>query len=191
MKTWHQYLLDLTNPVRVLTLRQALDHYFQGSQEKMRRVLRAHEAAGLITLSTELVRGRHTVSGPIAIIKAGELPPSAEQIAYTGRQRWSENIAPTVIIRGTAKLAMVLGGKVHTVVAANLSHEVALTDLFLHKRKTVGPEFHWSLVNAKPGAGSVADAVTASGCIELIGRYNGATVSAKLTLAGSTNLELW
>jgi hypothetical protein len=191
MKTWHQYLHDLADPIRVLTKQQVLDHYFPNSQAKMCRTLRAHESAGLITLSTELFRGRHKVSGPIVVIKAGELAPSAEQIAYAGRQRWSEN-APAVIIRGTAKLAMLLGGKVHTVVAANLSHEVALTDLFLHKRKTAGPEFHWSLVNPKPGTGPVADAVTASGSIELIGcGYNGSTVSAKLTLAGSTNLELW
>jgi hypothetical protein len=189
MKTWHQYLYDLTGPVRVLTICQALEHHFQGSQEKMRRVLRAHEAAGLITVSTELVRGRHKVFGPIATIKAGELPPSAEQIAYAGRLRWSDT-APAVTIRGTAKLATLLGGEVHTVVAANLSHEVALTDLFLQKRQA-DPDFQWTLVQVKPGTGPLPDAITAAGCVELIGRYNGATVLAKCAIAAHMNLQLW
>jgi hypothetical protein len=190
MKQLHQYLHDLANPLRVLTQAQLLDHYFHNARDKMLRVLRSHRAAGLITISTELVRGRREVLRPITIIKAGELPPSAEHIAYAGRQRWSEAIAPTVIIRGTAKLAAYYGGEVQSVASASLSHEVALTDLFLRKR-LADPDFHWTLVQAKPGAGPLPDAISAAGGLELIGRYNGSTVSAKLAIAASINLELW
>jgi hypothetical protein len=183
----HQYLKDLSQ-LYGLTKRQLLA-YFNGRSDAMRNALRAHQAAGLITISTEFVRGRSRAERPIVSLRAGELPPCAEQIAYQGRQRWNEDIEPTIIIRGTAKLFALYGGEVRPLVTANISHDLALSDVFLTKRRE-DPAFEWNLVHAKPGSPCL-DAVCAAGFIEVVGQYSGVSVAAKLSLTATANLELW
>jgi len=71
VKSTHKYLADLARNLPVLTGAQALREYFDNNLAKMRRVLRAHEADGFITLSTQLVRPR-ILDGPLAILKPGD-----------------------------------------------------------------------------------------------------------------------
>jgi hypothetical protein len=64
--------------------------------------------------------------------------------------------------------------------------------VLLSKRQK-DPQFAWSLVAAKPGSGPLPDAISVSGAllIELVGRYNGQSVSAKMGMATDKALELW
>lgn len=174
----------------MLTEEQALREYFDNNLAKMRRALRAHEAAGLITLSTELVRPR-IVDGPLAILKPGDPLPSSHHIAYLAERRWSELLFPTLTIRGTIKLTSLYGGEHRAIAAGHLSHEIALADVLFSKRRHSNPDFEWTLVHAGPGLGTMPDAVIADTAIEVIGRYSGAMVSAKLDISATCNLELW
>jgi hypothetical protein len=182
-------LEDLVFRFHVLTQAQMLK-YFGGNKKAMLRFLRAQTSAGSIAVSTELVRMRQGAEKPIICLKSGELPPSAEQITYLARQRWSGTLTPTIVIRGTAKLAALYGGEARTVVTAHLSHDVALADVLLSKRELT-PEIQWLLVHSRPGGGPLPDAIAASGFIEVIGRYNGAMVAAKMELAAEKNIEFW
>jgi hypothetical protein len=94
-------------------------------------------------------------------------------------------------IRGTAKLTALCGGELRHVVLANLSHEVALADIFLFSKRRDDPNFEWTLIQARPGLGAMPDALTADAAIELIGRYSGSMVSAKIAIAANCKLELW
>lgn len=190
MKPTQKFLVDLARNLPVLTGTQALREYFGNNLAKMRRVLRAHEAAGLITLSTELVRPR-IVDKPLAILKPGDHQPSSHHIAYLAEKRWSEFLTPTLTIRGTLRLTSIYGGEHRVIVAGHLSHEIALADVFIYKRHHNSPDFEWTLVHAGPGSGPMPDAVVADTAIEVIGRYSGAMVSAKLAISATCNLELW
>ena len=189
MKTSSKLLLMLARRLTAITGPQALKFLFDNDGEAMRRALRAHQAEGFITISTELVRARVT-SDPIAVIERGGELPSPHRIAYESAQRWSREILPTLILRGTLKLAALYGGEVHLVVAGHVSHEVALTDVFFSKRSQ-NPAFEWTLVHAAPGAGALPDAIAADVAIELVGRYNGKTIAAKLGISATHRLELW
>jgi hypothetical protein len=100
-------------------------------------------------------------------------------------------MVPSVIVRATARLIALHGGEVSAIANGHLSHEVALTEVFLATKRPLDPDFEWSLIQARPGTGVLPDAICASGAIEIVGRYSGASVAAKLVLAGSMNLELW
>lgn len=189
MKRSNKYLTDLARFVPVLTGPQILHAYFDNSFERMRRTLRAHEAEGFITLSTELVRPR-VLAGPLATIIRGHPLPSPHQLAYSAEKLWSASLVPTLIIRGTAKLSALYGGEYREVITANLSHEVALTSVLFAKRGA-NPDFEWTLVLARPGEGALPDAIAADAAIEVLGRYSGATVSAKLAIAAGCTLEIW
>ena len=190
MKPLHAFLIDLARNLPVATGAQILRHYFAGNVEALLRALRAAEAKGFIEISTELVRPWSHTGEPIVRLNAGEPFPPASQIAYQASQRWSGTPVPTVIIRGTATLATLHGGTVRAIATGHLSHEIAIAEVFLTKRLH-DPAFGWSLVHARPGAGVLADAVAGSLACEVVGRYSGASVAAKLTLAGRINLELW
>jgi hypothetical protein len=183
----NQYLEDLAQYLPALKGSQALA-YFGGSMAAMRRALRRDEARGLITITTELTR-KHQTLKPIIVIKPGDPLPSVQQIARLSHERWFEDLNPTLVIRGTAKLCAIYGGEIRTVVTANLSHDLALADVFLSKRSD--PDFEWRLVQSRPGTGALPDAVTANGIIEVLGQYNHASIAAKLSMSGRINLEIW
>jgi hypothetical protein len=187
MKRRSNFLADLAR-LPLLTGAQALREHFDNNLPKMHRVLRAREAEGFITFSIQLVRPR-IVDGPLAILKPGDKLPSSHHLAYLAGRRWSEFLTPTLTIKGTAKLYAMYGGEHRAIVAGHLSHEVALVDVLLSKRHS--PDFEWTLIHARPGLGAMPDAVVADTAIELIGRYSGAMVSAKLGISATCNLELW
>jgi hypothetical protein len=168
-----------------------LRHYFAGNVEALRNALRAAQAKGFIEVSTELVRPWQHSGTALAIFQAGDPALSAGQIAYQASQRWSGEMVPSIIIRATAQLTALHGGKVRAIASGHLSHEIALAEVFLAAKRQSDPDFEWSLVHARPGTGALPDAVCATGAIEIVGRYSGASVAAKLVLAGSMNLELW
>jgi hypothetical protein len=186
-----KFLKDLAQFVPGLTGAQALKSYFNGDAETMKAFLRAQQAEGMIRLTTELVRERRHSNDPIISLRCGEAGPSAYKVAYAASQRWTEVINPVLIIRGTAKLQTIYGGEPNTIVTANLSHEIALTDVFLSKRQQQGPEFVWHLIHSRPGMGALPDAISAGAWIEVIGRYSGSMVAAKLEIAARANLEIW
>lgn len=190
MKSTNKYLIDLARFVPVLTGPQMVRAYFQNSTEQMRRTLRAHEAAGLITVSRELVLPRVT-DGPLATINGGQQRPCPHELAYRAEKLWRGSALPTLVIRGTAKLSALYGGEFREVIASNLSHEAALTAIFLFSKRASNPDYEWTLVVAKPGTGMLPDAIAADAAIEVLGRYNGATVTAKLGIAAGCKLELW
>lgn len=189
MKASSLLLHILARRLTAVTGAQALGFLFKNDAQAMRRALRIHKAAGLITISTELTRTRG-LSGPIAVVERGGALPSPHRIAYEAAERWGSEILPTFIIRGTLKLAALYGGEVHTVVAGHASHEVALADVFFSKRAQ-NPEFEWTLIHAAPGGGALPDAISADAAIELVGRYNGATIATKLAISATRRLELW
>ncbi len=190
MKFPKPYLNDLARFLPLLTGEQICHRYFGGNFGKMLRSLRKDAATGHITLSTELVRHRIESDLAIVSIKSGRAIPNANQIAYVASKRWSEVVSAQLVVRGTATLAAIYGGEVHPVATATISHECALAEVFLTKRQA-NPDFEWSLVHARPGMGALPDAITATGMIEVVGRYNGNSVAAKLELAATANLELW
>ena len=169
---------------------QALRRYFGGNVKAMRRFLNRLQAKGLITLSTELVRDRQETESPIAVIQLGSVFPPAEQVAYKAAQLWLDSTTPKLIIRGTVSLATLYGSEIRTVASANLSHEVALVGIILNKLET-NPDCEFRLLQSKPGGGAFPDAIFASAQIELVGRYSGAMVAAKMVLAARANLEFW
>lgn len=189
MKSAHPFFHDLARFLPAVPSAIARQRYFAGDTEAMWRALRTAEARGLVEISGEMVRG-HYATEPIAIVKAGETPPPAGRIAYEGNQRWSEDVSPRIVIRGTAKLCAFFGGEERVIASAHLSHDLALSNVFLLKRLSE-PTFEWSLIRQTSRSGVLADAVSATGYVELVGRYSAASVSAKLTLAGTANLELW
>lgn len=182
-------LHQLLRQVSAVSGAQALRHCFNDDPASMQRNLRAQLKAGLISVSTELLRNRDT-SGPIVVIERGAGLPSPHPIAYEAARRWSNNIRPELIIRGTLKLAALHGGVPHAAIAGHASHEIALTEVFLTKRSQ-DPSFGWTLVQSAPGNGALPDAISAEAAIELIGRYNGTTIAAKLGISATHRLELW
>jgi hypothetical protein len=189
VKAPHQFLVDLAHFLPVATGAQLLRHYFGGNVEALHRALRAAKAKGFIEISTELVRPWSHGGAPIVRLKAGEPVLSAGQIAYQASQRWSPAPLPTLVIRGTASLATLHGGNVRSIVTGHLSHQIAVSEVFMNQRLQE-PAFEWTLVRARPGA-VAPDAIAGSLAYEILGRYSGATVQAKLTIGGSLNLELW
>jgi hypothetical protein len=184
------FLFDLGNFLRVASREQLLRHYFRGNDEALRRALRTAQAKGFIQISTELVRPWSHPGTPIVRLQAGEPCLPAGQIAYEATQRWSAPVIPMLVIRGTATLATLHGGMVRTIASGHLSHEMAITDVFLTKRLN-DPTFQWSLVQARPGTGVLPDAIAGGLACEVVGRYSRASVAAKLSLAGTMDLELW
>ena len=126
---------------------------------------------------------------PIATITVGAPLPSAERIAYEAHKRWHDSFYPTLVVRGTVKLHTFYGGEPRNIVAAHLSHQLALTDVFLQKR-AINPHFEWEILSCKPGEVR-ADAVSMGVMIELVGQYSGSVVAAKLEISVRSNLELW
>ena len=120
----------------------------------------------------------------------GERVLPAGQLAYQASQRWSNAPVPTVVIRATTTLAALQGGTVRAIAAGHLSHEIAVTEVFLSKRLQ-DPTFEWSLVHSRPGTGVLPDAITGTLACEVIGRYGNTSVASKLTIAASMSLELW
>ena len=190
MKSPSPYLSDLARFLPLMTGEQMCRWYYAGDHKEMLRDLRKDAAREMISFSTELIRERTESDGAIVSIKSGQANRNPHQIAYLAAQRWSDRVTPKLIIRGTVKLASIFGGEVHTVAKATVSHECALADVFFSKRMT-NPEFEWDLVRVRPGNGALPDAVTTTGMIEVIGRYNGNAVAGKLSLAATANLELW
>lgn len=172
----------------VATGAQILRHYFAGNVAAFRRSLRAAKARGFIEVSTQLVRPWRHSGAPIIRLGAGEPILPAGPIAYQANRRWDARPTLTLVIQGTARLATLHGGTVRTIASGHLSHEIAVAEVFLTKR--ADPTFEWTLIRACPGA-VAPDAIAGSLAVEIIGRYSTATTAAKLTLAGSMNLELW
>lgn len=189
MKPHNKLLEDLARFLLGITGPQALRAYFNGNRAALRRFLRTCKAAGLIDTKIELVRQRQQSETPIVSLRKSEPIPDAEKIAYAANQLWLNEVIPVLVIRGSAKLHTIYGG-IHTTLTGNVSHDLALTDVFLAKRLD-DAEFTWQLVQSKPGNGSLPDAISADACIELIGRYAGSTVAAKLEMSAQTNLEIW
>ena len=183
------YLEDLAAFLPAMTGPQILRNYFDGKLHDMRRALRRHEAQGLITISTELLRARQNAGTPIIAIKHGEPLPTVRELAAAARGRWLDVNKPILVVRATTMLSILANGKPHTAARLSVSHDIALADVFFSKRNN--PQFTWQLTHACPGHGALPDAVSAEGAIEVLGQYNGAALAAKLTIAGRMNLELW
>lgn len=188
MKPDAQLFRDLSRQFRVITQEQLMNAYSFKSLREVRRFIRESSAADLVGTSLAMLRPRELRL--LASIKVGETGPSAGAIAYRASTLWAESLQPVLIIYGTAKLAALHGGELHSVATANLSHEVALTELFLSKRLS-NPDFEWKLISSQPGLGAMPDAIAGDTAIEIVGRYNNATVSAKIALSASYPLELW
>lgn len=171
-----------------MTVPQVTLAYFGGDCGRAQRAISNASARGLTKVTTELVRPRRTVT-PIAVIRPGEVAPSAEWVAYAGNQRWSDSFAPMRVVHATVELVSFVGGEKHVIPSGHLSHEVALTDVFLLKR-SVTPNIAWRSVEASV-RGVRPDAVSGEVMIELVGQYSGASLSAKMELSGIAILELW
>ncbi len=187
MKYAPKFLHDLARFIQVMSVDQVARAHFNGDRAIAQRALENAKAKGLIAVTTELIRPRET-SEPIAVVRPGEPPPSPEHVAYVARTRWSESETPTIVARATTKLCAFLGGERHGI--SYVSHQIALAEVFLQKR-AIDPQFEWSLVRQTSLAGALPDAIAAGVMIELVGRYSGATVAAKIEMAGSATLELW
>lgn len=173
-----------------ITEEQASWHYFEGNVQRVKQILQRWRDRGLIDFSVELVRPRQNSATPIQILRVGQVAPSPHKIAYVASTRWVDCLVPTLVIRGTATLRTLYGGVAKDAITAHLSHEVALTDVFLRKYQE-NTDFTWELVRSRPGLGPQADAVSANGSVEIIGRYGASSVRAKLELIAQTNLEIW
>jgi hypothetical protein len=191
MKPPHAFLRDIARFLTVASFEQICKHYFAGDAERLRSVLRSAKAQGLVEVSTELLRPWQHDGTPLARIQLGGNSIAAGRIAYQARNRWSPTIVPTVVVRATAKLATLCGGEVHTIARGHLSHSIALSEVYFLKKANEHPDMEWSLVSVKPGTGSLPDAIAGSLAIEIIGRYSGASVAAKLAIASSMSLEVW
>lgn len=184
-----KFLADLAR-VPAMTREQAA--WYFGSESKAAKWLRRLEQGGYISKKIEFVRDRKT-EAPISVLHPGSPLPNAQTIAYRAATLWSSSISPRVIFRATLKLALMHGTEPPTIIAGHVSHDVALSELLLGKSRS-NPDFNWELVTSAPGFGAQPDAISADGTvqIELLGRYNGSTIAAKLSLAAKTStLELW
>jgi hypothetical protein len=188
MRKIHQAWSDLSRFFKAATPQQ-LVKYFDGNEAALKRAIKMAQTQGLIECRFELIRARE-VSEPIATVSCGELLPRAEEIAYTARQRWGSSFSPTLIISGTTKLAALSGGTTSVLVKSQISHEVALTDVFLKKRES-NPSFSWSLVTLGGAGGARVDAIAGNLMVELVGQYSGGKVAAKMELAGNATIEFW
>lgn len=190
MKIPKPYLGDIARFVPLMTAEQICRAYFNCNWVKTLRQLRKDADSGLVSLSTEFTRGRVLSGSALASVQCGEPNPHPGHVAYLASQLWSETMTPQLIVRGTMKLNTIFGGEPQTIATASISHECALAEVFLSKRMQ-DPTFEWTLVQARPGGGVLPDAVTATGMIEVVGRYNGDSVAGKLSLSATANLELW
>jgi hypothetical protein len=190
MRRLPPFLIDLARFLPVATFEQLLRHYYHGNAEALHRDLRAAKAKGFIEVSTELVRPWEHFGTPIARFQVGERVLPAGHLAYQASRRWNSAPVPTLVIQATTTLAALQGGSVRAIATGHVSHELAVTELFLNKRLH-DSSFEWSLVHSRPGTGVLPDAVVGSLAFEVIGRYGNASVAAKLTLAAVMNLEIW
>jgi hypothetical protein len=182
----------LTDLARVPAMTHQQVAWYFGSESKATKWLRRLERGGYISKKIEFVRDRKT-EAPISVLHPGSPLPNASTIAYRAATLWSTAISPRIIIRATLKLALLYGGQPPTIIAGHVSHQVALSEILLRKFRS-DPDFNWKLVSSGPGFGAQPDAISADGNvqIELLGRYNGSTIAAKLSLAAQTpTLELW
>lgn len=122
-------------------------------------------------------------------MRPGDDQPRPGAIAYRAESLWGD-LQPVVVLSATAKLRALYGGEAHSLFSGHLSHEIGLTGIFLSQRQS-NPDFEWTLINSKPGSGSLPDAVAGDIAFELVGRYNGQTVGAKLSHSASYILEIW
>jgi hypothetical protein len=188
--TRDEILENLTKLTPVISFSQLREHFFERDWLAARNAVRAWESAGLVSMSRNCIRSHSNADGPITLASKAKLELSAEQIAYRASQRWSQEFSPVLCIHCTGKLATLFGGTARTLASANLSHEIALVDVLLKKRQR-DPAFVWELVPLSSGGGSLPDAITVTGAIELVGRYGGATVESKLSLRLNMPLEFW
>ena len=179
---------DLARQIKVITEAQALKEYPWPNIDAFRRFLRGYERDGLLMKTSANARERD-VEVCLATVRPGDDMPSHHTIAYRAAMLWGD-LQPVVVLTATAKLRALYGGESHTLISAHLSHEIALTDIFFAKRQA-NPDFEWTLTNSKPGNGSLPDAIAGETAFELVGRYNGSTVGAKLSIAATHTLELW
>lgn len=191
MKDLPKVWSDLSRFLSVATEGQLLTAYFGGNRAALERAVRRAKARGLIEVRVEMVRLRDT-QAPIAVLRPGEAPPRSEQVAYLASQRWHDSLVPTVVIQASAKLAALAGGTSSLVASGHVSHEVAVTEIFLKKREA-DSAFSWSLISQCGPRGGRVDAVAGSGglLVELVGRYSGGKVALKMELAGTGILEFW
>lgn len=188
MRELPSFLKDLA-AVSAMTGAQLLREYFGGDRAALRNALRQARASGFAEVSVELVRPR-TTTAPIAVVGPGDPKPNPGQIAYAASRLWSDDFTPSLVVRGTAQLATLCGATPRSIVTGHLSHEIALTDVFLEKRRT-DPAFSWTLISPTAARGGRADAVSCAAMIELVGRYSRASVAGKLALSAGATIEFW
>jgi hypothetical protein len=183
------FLSDLARNFRAITWRQLEENYTPDGDHSLAAALADAQRADLVTTSIEIVKSWQGDGGrPLASVGPGEHAPSAGTLKCLALARWGQP-GLELVVRGTAKLSLVYGGEYRPVPNHLVSHEIALTTVFLAHLAS-DHRFGWSLQRSAPG-GACPDAVAGEIAVEVLGAYSSRTILKKISISARMRLELY
>lgn len=107
-----QLLLALVQKVRLFSLRQIAEHWWQDEVANARRRLRALTASSLVQRVTVAARTLPPIDSPIATWKPGQTVPDFGQVSYQLQSRWRRRAVRSIAAYiATDHAAQLFGGK--------------------------------------------------------------------------------
>lgn len=107
-----EFHLALALKVRLLSLRQIADHWFNGDQTNARRRMKQHIAADLIQRVEVQAKPLPELVKPVATWRSGDVALDYEAVAYQLQVRWkSTPVRPCSAFIATERLAQFYGGR--------------------------------------------------------------------------------
>ena len=137
-----QMLLALVQKVRLLSLRQIAEHWWQDEVANARRRLRALTATSLVQRVTVAARTLPPIDAPVATWQPGHTVPDFGQVSYRLQSRWRRRaVRSTSAYIATDHAAQLFGGKCRAVwlrlhdEAAEWADAWRSEDLLAHTRR--------------------------------------------------------
>ncbi len=133
------YLDTLTRKVRLLSLRQTADHYYDGERANARRRLRQLVAAGLLVRATVIARPLPVLLTPVVAWRPGDATPDAGVVSNRLKARWRNRPARECrVVLATAHAARLTGGRASGQLAreTQATHDLGVAAVYLHFHRT-------------------------------------------------------
>ena len=131
-------LSRLTHRVKVFSMEQVAT-LWNAKLRSTRTRLQRLECLGFVSVSVRMSAPDYDLDRPLVVWKRGEPTPIFRQIVRVLRTRWGGPLLPVTVVTATKKAAGRFGGLIRPVRNSELSHDLALSSVFLQK-VTESPE---------------------------------------------------
>jgi len=106
-----EILTGLTQKVRLFSLRQIAEHWWNDEIANTRRRLRSMVQAELVLKMTVAARSLPSISQPLAVWQPGQEAPNCGQVSYRLQTRWMQRATRSItVFIATAHAAQLFGG---------------------------------------------------------------------------------